>query len=82
MLLGVVLVAVAFVRVMDVFACVVFMAIALMDVVDVPRLAAVMFMAVAFVDVMNVFASVVFVLVAFVVVVMRSYHFGHLTRDI
>ena len=78
-LLGMVLMAVALVRVVNVLAGVVLVAVALVVVMDMPRLVAVMLVAVTFVDVMNVFAGVVFVLVALVVVVMRSYQFGHLT---
>ena len=81
-LLGVVLVAIALVRVMDVLASVVLVAVALVNVVDMPRFVPMMLVAVALVNVMNVLSGVVFVLVALVLVVIRSYHSGHLAQDV
>ena len=77
-LLRVVFVVVAFVGIVNVFACMMLVPIALMDVVDVARLVPVMFVPVAFMDVVDVLAGVVFVLVALVDLVLRINHSLHL----
>ena len=74
MLLGVVLVVIAFVGVVDVLAGVVLVVVALVDIVHVAGLIAVMLVVVAFVSVMNVFTSVMFVVVTLVGAVLRFYH--------
>ena len=76
-----VLVVIAFVRVVNVLAGVMLVTVALVDVVDMARLVPVMLVVIAFVDVMNVLAGVVFVLVALVRVMMGTNHSGHLTQE-
>jgi len=71
---GVVLVAVAFVRVVDVFASMMLVAVALVRIVDVARIVTMMLMVVAFVNVVNVFVCMMFVFVALMRVVGCSNH--------
>ena len=80
-LLRVVLVAIAFVPVMEMLSGVMLVAVALVYVVHMPLLFSMMFVAVAFMNVVKVFASVMLVLIALVLVVLRSYHFVHLAQD-
>ena len=73
-LLGVVLMVIALVRIVDVLTRVVFVVVALVDVMHMARLIAVMLVIVALVDIVNVLAGVMFVIVALVGIVGRSYH--------